>query len=206
MVDVAGLVVGLCVKDCMPPREVMITPGTGQLDFPAMMAGLRKGGFTSGPLIVECLTRGETPATITAEAKKARRFLIKRSRVWVTDAAQELIRDRVAALRAGQPRDRPAPGQAALELSVDNREQIGELSRGMKVLIEPFDAGFCVAGFYEPQEGAILEFVWYYDEMTAWAERTRPHPRNSPSATVAAMSRELDRIFSAAQKELLRVM
>ena len=36
---------------------------------------LKQGGFTRGPLIVECLDRGDTLAKITAEAKKARRFV-----------------------------------------------------------------------------------------------------------------------------------
>jgi sugar phosphate isomerase/epimerase len=73
---VADLVVGLSVKDFKLPKEVFVTPGTGRLNFPAMMAGLRKGGFTSVPLVVECLDRGDTAAKITAEAKKARRFLL----------------------------------------------------------------------------------------------------------------------------------
>ena len=42
---------------------------------------------------------------------------------------------------------------------------------------EPFDAGFCVAGFYEPEERAIIELAWYCDEITAWAARTRPAPK-----------------------------
>ena len=71
---VDGLVVGMCVKDYKHPKEVMITPGTGQVDFPAVMARLKKGGFTAGPLVVECLTRGDLP-TLLAEAKKARKFV-----------------------------------------------------------------------------------------------------------------------------------
>jgi hypothetical protein len=59
---------------------------------------------------------------------------------------------------------------------VAKREEIAQRSQGMKVLIEPFDTGFCVAGFYEPEDGVILEFVWYYGEMTAWAEKVRPNP------------------------------
>ncbi len=71
---VNGLVIGMSVKDYRHPKEVMITPGTGQVDFPAVMVRLIKGGFTKGPLIVECLTRGTLPE-MAAEAKKARIFL-----------------------------------------------------------------------------------------------------------------------------------
>jgi sugar phosphate isomerase/epimerase len=72
---VDGLVVGMSVKDFKPPKEVLVTPGTGQVNFAKVFANLKQGGFTRGPLVVECLARGDTPAKITAEAKQARRFV-----------------------------------------------------------------------------------------------------------------------------------
>lgn len=71
---VDGLVVGMSVKDYLPPKNVDVTPGTGKVDFPKVMARLAKGGFTHGPLVVETLARGDLPATLK-EAKKARAFL-----------------------------------------------------------------------------------------------------------------------------------
>lgn len=71
---VNGLVAGVSVKDFKPPKEVLVTPGTGQVNFREVLARLKQGGFTCGPLIVECLGRGDA-AHITAEAKKARQFL-----------------------------------------------------------------------------------------------------------------------------------
>ena len=71
---VDNIVTGMCVKDYKHPKEVMITPGTGKVDFPAVLARLKKGGFAGGPLVIECLTQGELPA-MQAEAKKARRFV-----------------------------------------------------------------------------------------------------------------------------------
>jgi sugar phosphate isomerase/epimerase len=78
---VEGLVTGFCVKDFhmaaeggKVSKEVMLTPGTGRVDFPAVMAGLKKGGFTSGPLMIECLSRGDLPFLLK-EAKKAKRFV-----------------------------------------------------------------------------------------------------------------------------------
>ena len=64
----------MCVKDYLPPKEVMLTPGTGQVDFKGVLARLIQGGFTSGALVVECLTRGELDQMLE-EAKKARAFL-----------------------------------------------------------------------------------------------------------------------------------
>jgi sugar phosphate isomerase/epimerase len=71
---VDGLVVGMSVKDYRHPKDVMVTPGTGQVNFREVFARLKKGGFTHGPLIVECLDQGDL-AKVTAEAKKARLFL-----------------------------------------------------------------------------------------------------------------------------------
>ena len=86
--EVNGLVVGMSVKDYRPMKEdpaapakkspytgdVMLTPGTGMVNFKAVMTHLKKGGFVRGPLIVECLEKGDLPA-LAAEAKKARMFL-----------------------------------------------------------------------------------------------------------------------------------
>jgi sugar phosphate isomerase/epimerase len=72
--SVDGLVVGMSVKDFKPPKEVAVTPGTGLVKFDRVLARLQQGGFRSGPLVVECLDRGET-AKVTAEARKARQFL-----------------------------------------------------------------------------------------------------------------------------------
>lgn len=72
--DVDGLVVGLSVKDFRPPKDVMVTPGTGQVSWPALMARLKQGGFRGGPLLIECLERGERPQVL-ASARSARSFL-----------------------------------------------------------------------------------------------------------------------------------
>jgi sugar phosphate isomerase/epimerase len=71
---VDSLVMGMSVKDFQPPKEVLVTPGTGKVNFPKVFARLKQGGFTRGPLIVECLARGDA-AQVTAEAKKARQFV-----------------------------------------------------------------------------------------------------------------------------------
>jgi sugar phosphate isomerase/epimerase len=71
---VDGLIVGMSIKDFLPPKEVLVNIGAGKVDFPAVFARLTKGGFTHGPLIVECLARGPLES-VKAEAKKARQFL-----------------------------------------------------------------------------------------------------------------------------------
>ncbi len=72
--SVDGLVRGMSVKDYGKPKRVDVTPGTGLVNFPAVMTRLKQGGFTSGPLVIECLSPGDL-ATLLEEAKKARKFV-----------------------------------------------------------------------------------------------------------------------------------
>jgi sugar phosphate isomerase/epimerase len=68
---VAQHVRAMCIKDEIGGRhgQVMITPGTGLVDFRAICAILAKAGF-SGPCWVECLG-GRTLAEINQDAVKA---------------------------------------------------------------------------------------------------------------------------------------
>ncbi len=70
---VDGLVVGISAKDFLPPKDVMVTPGNGRVDFAKVLARLRQGGFRSGPVLVETLGPGDLKQVI-AEARKARAF------------------------------------------------------------------------------------------------------------------------------------
>jgi sugar phosphate isomerase/epimerase len=74
---VDGLVAGMSVKDFKLPKEVLVTPGTGLVKFREVLARLRRGGFASGPLVIECLDPGTSPAHVTAQARKAREFVEK---------------------------------------------------------------------------------------------------------------------------------
>ena len=65
----------MSVKDFQPPKEVLVTPGTGKVNFHEVLARLKKGGFVSGPLVVECLARSHERTKISAEAKNAFCFL-----------------------------------------------------------------------------------------------------------------------------------
>mgnify|MGYP002400645916 CR=1 FL=1 len=78
--SVDGLVIGMSVKDYKHPKDVSVTPGTGQVDFPTVLAKLKAGGFTAGPLIVECLAPGDLPHTLE-EARKAGADKIRRINV-----------------------------------------------------------------------------------------------------------------------------
>jgi neutral ceramidase len=72
--SVDGLVVGMCIKDYRHPKNVAVTPGSGQVDFPAVMARLQEGGFRGGPLVVECL-QGGSLEQLQHQARQTREFL-----------------------------------------------------------------------------------------------------------------------------------
>lgn len=69
-----GMLYGMSVKDYELPRNVSIDPGSGLVDFPGVLERLHAGGFTSGPLVVECLHPGELEE-VTAAARRAREFV-----------------------------------------------------------------------------------------------------------------------------------
>lgn len=102
---------------------------------------------------------------------------IEASRVWVTDAHLNRFGIEWLRFEPDSPVIGPLHDGPHLGFRVESVEEMKEVSQGMTVLLEPFDAGFCIAGFYETGDRAIIELCWYYDEMTTWAERTRPAPK-----------------------------
>ena len=72
---VSDVVVGMCIKDYLPPKHVYVTPGTGRVDFPTVLKKLVAGGFTRGPLVVECVKRDGDLKQTVAEARQARLYL-----------------------------------------------------------------------------------------------------------------------------------
>lgn len=74
----APYVVAMCVKDETgsngPDRSVNVTPGDGDVDFPAVFKILKDHGFAGKPAIVETLA-GDSLDSINNEAKRAYQFL-----------------------------------------------------------------------------------------------------------------------------------
>jgi sugar phosphate isomerase/epimerase len=74
----APYVVAMCVKDETggngPNRTVNVTPGDGEVDFPAVFKILKDHGFAGKPAIVETLG-GESLEEVNREAKRAYHYL-----------------------------------------------------------------------------------------------------------------------------------
>jgi sugar phosphate isomerase/epimerase len=76
LAELAPFTVATCVKDEVGGLrgDVNVTPGDGDVDFPAVFRGLYERGFR-GPCVVECLALKETVEEEDGEAQRAYAFL-----------------------------------------------------------------------------------------------------------------------------------
>ncbi len=75
---IAKHVTGVCIKDCdlsTKQRDVMITPGDGDVDFAQVLGILQRAGFC-GPCLIETVG-GTTPEEITTQGSRAVAFVRK---------------------------------------------------------------------------------------------------------------------------------
>ena len=96
----------------------------------------------------------------TTEKKPGETF-VAATRVWITNAHRHPFRVEWLRYEPDSPVRGPLREQPHVGYSVESAEDIKKLSKGMKVLLEPFDAGFAVAGFYQTADGVNIEFVWW---------------------------------------------
>jgi len=99
----------------------------------------------------------------TTEKKLDEQF-VEATRVWITDAHKHPFRVEWLRFEPDSPVTGPLREMPHIGFRVENAEKITELSKGMKVLLEPFDVGFAVAGFYQSSDGACVELVWYREQ------------------------------------------
>ena len=95
---------------------------------------------------------------VITNEKKEDEVWVEATRVWVTDYKKHPYK--VEWLRYEQ--DSPVKGPVREMPHVAYRvENLKEASKGMKILLEPFDVGFAVVGFYASKDGAVVEFLEY---------------------------------------------
>lgn len=96
----------------------------------------------------------------TTEKKPGARF-VPATRVWVTDFTVHPFR--VEWLRF-EP-DSPVTGPVRELPHVAYRvADVAAAGRGLKVLLEPFDAGPRIVAFYQAPDGAVIEFLTYKED------------------------------------------
>lgn len=109
-------------------------------------------GGEAGP---KCEMKFSHIGIVTTEKKPGERF-VEATRVWVTDLENhpyhvEWLRFEPDSPVRGPIREMP---HVAYEV-----ESIKEASRGLKELLAPFEAGIAVVGFYQTEDGAVVEFM-----------------------------------------------
>ena len=108
---------------------------------------------------------------ITTE-KKSSEDWVEATRVWVTNPKEhpfhvEWLRFAPDSSVTGPTREKPH-----VAYRVDS---IAEASKGLKVLLEPFEVGgFLRVGFYECQDGAMVELMEYLGDKKEWFGKKAP--------------------------------
>lgn len=92
---------------------------------------------------------------ITTEKKPGEVF-VEATRVWVTDFQNHSARVEWLRFDPDSPVQGPVREMAHVAFEVDS---IQEACQGMKELLAPFDAGIATVGFYQTDDGAVVEFM-----------------------------------------------
>ena len=96
---------------------------------------------------------------VTTRKKPNERF-VPATRVWVTDFTKHPYRVEWLRFEPDSPVSGPVREMPHVAYRVEDIEASAE---GMEVLLEPFDVGPRIVGFYRTADGAVVEFVKYKD-------------------------------------------
>ena len=92
---------------------------------------------------------------VTTEKKPGERF-VEATRVWVTDFKNHPFHVEWLRFEPDSPVRGPIREMPHVAYEVDS---IKEASKGMKELLAPFDAGIAIVGFYQGDDGVVVEFM-----------------------------------------------
>ena len=92
---------------------------------------------------------------VTDEKKPGERF-VPATRVWVTDFQNHPFHVEWLRFEPDTPVTGPVRNMPHVAYEVDS---IAAASKGMKELIAPFEAGIAIVGFYQTDDGAVVEFM-----------------------------------------------
>ena len=98
---------------------------------------------------------------IVTTEKKAGEHFMPATRVWVTDFQKHPFHVEWLRFEPDSPVKGPVREMPHVAYRVDN---IQAAAKGMKVLLEPFDVGIARVGFYQADDGAVVEFMEYTQE------------------------------------------
>ena len=102
---------------------------------------------------------------IVTTEKKAGEMFIPATKVWVTNFQNHPYKVEWLRYEPDTPVTGPVRECPHIAFRVDSIE---EASKGMKVLIEPFDAEMAIVAFYQADDGTVVEFMEYKKEKSQW--------------------------------------
>jgi len=98
---------------------------------------------------------------IVTTQKKSDEMYVAATKVWVTDFQKHPFHVEWLRFEPDSPVSGPVRDMPHVAYRVDN---IRAAAKGLKVLLEPFDAGIAVVGFFQTDDGAVVEFMEYPKE------------------------------------------
>ena len=101
--------------------------------------------------------RFEHLGIVTREQKPGEGY-VPATRVWRTNYLEHPFRVEWLRFEPDSPAPRAVREMPHVAFRVDD---IRTAARGLKVLLEPFDVGPRIVGFYETEDGAVVELVEY---------------------------------------------
>jgi len=108
---------------------------------------------------------------LIAETKKDDEDWVESSRVWVTNPKMHPFKVEWLRYEPDAPIKGPVREQPHIAFRV---ESIEEASRGMKVLLEPFEVGgFVRVGFYQSDDDVVVELMEYLGDDSVWFDKGR---------------------------------
>ncbi len=98
---------------------------------------------------------------IVTDEKKSDEMYVAATKVWVTDFQRHPFHVEWLRFEPDSPVTGPVRTGPHVAYRVDD---IQAAAKGLKVLLEPFDAGIAVVGFFQTDDGAVVEFMQYPKE------------------------------------------
>ncbi len=98
---------------------------------------------------------------IVTDEKKSDEMYVAATKVWVTDFQRHPFHVEWLRFEPDSPVTGPVRTGPHVAYRVDD---IQAAAKGLKVLLEPFDAGIAVVGFFPTDDGAVVEFMQYPKE------------------------------------------
>lgn len=121
---------------------------------------LAKGGEQSPHSMETTVMQFDHIGLITTTPKPGEKY-VAATKVWVTDMKTHPFHVEWLRFEPDSPVTGPVRNQPHVAYCV---ESISAAAKGLKVLLEPFDAGIATVGFYETDDGAVVEFMEYPKE------------------------------------------